>query len=273
LAEGGLRDGEVPMSQPPPSEKTCIAEHAMDGSVGEIERCLCKECLPAISACDDDEGCTEIHACMQDSGCRDLNECYFERAPCRAVIERWGIMSLALSLAQELTKCSIERSCSSVRELECSAVAAFTCDGNEDCRRGQVCCGHFNGSTYDGSNCADSCDPSSRADAGPTETWTNLCHPGDICAGKGENCQAYHLLPAFLNRCEDTGSAPMLFGSRKRDEVNCGAKVCGAGEKCCVRSPKAPYCAPIDQACECRLPSDITDAGPHDDSGADDGGS
>jgi hypothetical protein len=273
-AMGGLRDGEVPMVQPPPSEESCLAEHKLDGSVSELSQCLCGNCLQAVSACDDDEGCAQIYACMQRSGCHDLNECYFERAPCRAVIERWGIMSLALSLAQELDKCAIERSCVTVQESECSVVAEYECDGDEDCRDGKSCCGHFNGATYDGSRCEDSCDPTTRGDAGPAETWTNLCHPGDECPGEGQSCQAYHLLPDFLNRCEDTGSAPMLFGSRARDEVNCGSVVCGKGEKCCARSPKRPYCLAEDQPCECRLPTDAADAGPDsgEDGGADDGG-
>ena len=268
-------DATIPPGKVAPSRESCLATHASDAAVSDEARCLCEQCLQETSACDDDRGCTEIRACMQRSGCRDMNHCYFGRAPCRDEIDAWGIMSLALTLAQTLAECSVTQACSVVQEPECSVVAEFTCDGDEDCGKGAACCAHFNGALYDGSMCAPSCAGLSAGDAGATELWGQLCHPGDKCPGKGQSCQAYDLLPDFLYRCEDTGSPAGAAGSTAPDHVNCGAGVCGDGEKCCVRTPKKAYCAPAETSCECRLPTDSKDAGnvgPDTDGGQDDAG-
>jgi hypothetical protein len=271
--DGGLRDGEVPMSKPPPTMASCLAAHTQDGGPGEENRCLCESCLDTFSACDEDRGCTDIRSCMQRTGCHDMNSCYFERAPCRAAIERWGIMSFALSLAQSVQECSVEKGCTTVQTPECRVVGELLCDGREDCSGDEVCCGHFNGDTYDHASCQASCDAASERAVGEGGTWTQLCHPGDECPGKGDSCLAYDLLPSFLYRCEDTGQPPASVGSRAAAEVNCGSKVCGDGQKCCLRAPKQPYCAPANEDCACRLPTDAHDASvPGEDAGGDDAG-
>ena len=273
LNDGGLRDGEVPISKPPPTTATCLAAHRQAGGVGEEDGCLCKSCLDALSACDEDRGCTEIHACMQRTGCYDLNSCYFERAPCRAAIEHWGIMSLALSLAQSVAQCSVEQGCTTAQAAESSVVGDLLCDGREDCKGNEVCCGHFNGDTYDHASCQASCDAVGESEVGKGGKWTQLCHPGDECPGTGDSCLAYDLLPDFLYRCEDTGQAPPSVGSRAAGEVNCGSSPCGEGQKCCLRAPKKPYCAPVAEDCACRLPTDVKDAGlPGEDAGSEDAG-
>jgi hypothetical protein len=81
-------------------------------------------------------------------------------------------------------------------------------------------------------------------------------------------------LPAFLARCRDTGEPVGDQPSTKANEVSCGMTACGAGEHCCLRDPKEPYCAPLAQECTCDDPPPAKDAGTGagDDAGSDAGG-
>ena len=51
------------------------------------------------------------------------------------------------------------------------------------------------------------------------------------------------------------------------DEINCGDIKCGAQEKCCIRPPHEPYCAPADGFCECVTASSDQDSGVGNDAG------
>jgi hypothetical protein len=58
------------------------------------------------------------------------------------------------------------------------------------------------------------------------------------------------------------GGPPAGSLKSDKDAVNCGTKVCGAAEQCCVRQPLEPYCAAKGATCDCAGPTtSTTDAG------------
>ncbi|MDH5674882.1 MAG: hypothetical protein OEZ06_22320 [Myxococcales bacterium] len=172
----------------------------------------------------------------------------------------------------------------------CSLLVGARCDGDEDCPGAQVCCGTFNQAsfTYDSIECADRCDTANRY---------RLCHPGESCLVEGRLCTRSRVLPyEFISLCtmpvtgvvEGTGVA-------EAGRIACGDSSCEAArEHCCLRGVSGggpfsttalePYCAPLDEACRCELPTDTAqDAGsgvlkdaatetPEDDGGQDDAG-
>ncbi len=69
--------------------------------------CACNECLPELSACEDDEGCTAIRMCAQEAMCSGLG-CL---RPCGDVIDaNGGIIGMSAAIAQALGGC-IDMSC------------------------------------------------------------------------------------------------------------------------------------------------------------------
>jgi len=132
---------------------------------------------------------------------------------------------------------------------DCTVVAALPCDGAEDCPSGQRCCGRLAGLAYVEFGCFESC--LGLPDAGAMSFWRELCHAGDPCES-GSSCLTSQYLLASLARCDVVGAPPDPGLDRAKGRINCGTNVCGDGEKCCVRSPHPPYCAPKAASCECR---------------------
>jgi len=166
------------------------------------------------------------------------------------------------------------QSCTFQPDNNCTSIIDVVCDGPEDCGSGQQCCGRFAGGSYDRFVCADTCDEVAATIPG---TWSEICHPGQTCSVEGYECRSIDYLPPFLYRCRDTGSdlcepgAPanecVVAVTSGANEISCGDTTCGAGEKCCIRSPRDPYCAPADGFCQC-----IVEQGTNMDAGDDDGG-
>ncbi len=278
VSDGGLGEGGA--SGPTANaKKACYAAaKASDAGLSAEAKCICDQCLGENSACNDDPGCVAIRACTARTGCRGFDDCYYGAGLCRDEIEKHGTTSLEFTVWQQLADCSANLSCSVMTPSACTTVATFECDGDEDCGAGKMCCARYENGAYDKSSCATTCSSLQKADAGPGgQTWSEMCHPGDSCATAGYSCLASDLLPSFLYRCRDTGTPPDAgVGSESAAHaVNCGTHSCGAGKKCCVRSPKAPYCAPVDLDCAC-TPLSLPDAGmmmmSMDDAGASDGG-
>lgn len=141
----------------------------------------------------------------------------------------------------------------------CTAPVDVTCDGPEDCPAGQRCCGQWN-QEYQKFGCFDSC-IAQQVDAGMA-LWFDLCHPGDTCEDSTATCLTSMYLPSSLSRCYNTGNPPDPKLAAGKGEINCGADVCGAGEKCCMRGATlTPYCAPSAATCECTKPQGTKDAG------------
>jgi hypothetical protein len=145
----------------------------------------------------------------------------------------------------------------------CSAVPT-TCDGAEDCPSGQRCCGRVQGMQpafrYVEFGCFASCNMS--ADGGPLPegggglggpTWLELCHAGDTCENSMYQCLTSQYLPNSFSRCftPADAAAPNPGLGKAANAVNCGNAVCSAGEKCCIRQPLEPYCAPASETCQC----------------------
>jgi hypothetical protein len=130
----------------------------------------------------------------------------------------------------------------------CTWLAELPCDGPEDCPGTQVCCGHFEGSGYTEFACRDAC---GEGDGGQTDLWLELCHPGQTCADTTMQCLSSQYLPSFMYRCYTDGTEPGAPGSTAADVVNCGSAPCATGEKCCLREPGDPYCAPAGDTCVC----------------------
>jgi hypothetical protein len=146
----------------------------------------------------------------------------------------------------------------------------LVCDGAEDCP-GQICCGRVDlaggAPTYVEFACQDTCEFTMMGG------WVELCHDGDTCANM-EMCQQTVVLPTSLSRCLTMNGigAPRTDVSTAADEVNCGDTVCAAGEKCCLRQPDVPYCAPEAEPCAC-MPGGGGEAGvPPAEAGATDAG-
>lgn len=162
-----------------------------------------------------------------------------------------------------------EQTCTFQPGNDCTAIIDVVCDGPEDCGDGQQCCGRFAGGSYDRFVCATNCDEAAAAVPG---TWSEICHPGQTCSVEGYECKTSPYLPEYLYRCRDTGDllcgsggamdacvAPVTSGP---NEISCGDTKCGADEKCCIRTPRDPYCAPADGFCQCiDEPTTDTDAG------------
>jgi hypothetical protein len=145
----------------------------------------------------------------------------------------------------------------------CTTAAGTTCDGPEDCPTGQRCCGKWENEVYVEFGCFVSCaaqqgDAATGPGGGPF--WFDLCHPGGTCEDTTATCLTSTYLPDSLSRCFDTGEPPDPSLGNAANQVNCGTDVCGAGEKCCVRQPLEPYCAPASATCSCTAP--VPDAGP-----------
>jgi hypothetical protein len=106
--------------------------------------------------------------------------------------------------------------------------------------------------------------------------WFELCHAGDTCEDTTATCLTSSFLPGSLSRCLPSQLAGMAMGSppdatlgKDKNAVNCGTKVCGASEQCCIRMPLEPYCAPKSATCACAEP----DAGGGGDGGGQTDGS
>ena len=147
----------------------------------------------------------------------------------------------------------------------CTRIVDVACDGAEDCP-GQKCCAVYQGG-YRSFECADDC---AAADM-PMVTGvysSEACHPGESCSVDGYTCfENTMLLPAFLFRCRDTGTEPVdTSGSVQANEINCGAAVCGTGQKCCISVPGEATCQPKDKPCKC-VPEGVEFAAGVDDAG------
>jgi len=91
--------------------------------------------------------------------------------------------------------------------------------------------------------------------------WLDLCHAGDACEDPAAQCLSSTYLPSTLSRCFNTGSPASATLSKVAGEVHCGDAVCGSGQKCCLRQPLEPYCAPAGATCECEPPAPPAEGG------------
>jgi hypothetical protein len=172
---------------------------------------------------------------------------------------------------------STQRDCVFEPDNDCAFLTDLVCDGPEDCGLGQQCCGHLAGLTggvYDKFACATSCDSGATGMAG---MWLEFCHPGQMCAETSYTCLAFPpepYFPDFLYRCGANNNGPTLCGTPGAitgmcvepvtsgpNEISCGDVKCGTDEKCCLRPPHDPYCAPADSFCECITSATNTDGG------------
>jgi hypothetical protein len=71
-------------------------------------------------------------------------------------------------------------------------ITEVTCDGNEDCGSGQMCCGIISGNSYAKTVCQSSCN-------GTTER--EICHPGGTCVTPNTTCSHPQALPQYIWRC------------------------------------------------------------------------
>jgi len=71
-------------------------------------------------------------------------------------------------------------------------ITEVTCDGNEDCGAGQMCCGIISGNTYTKTVCQASCN-------GTTER--EICHPNGTCVTPNTTCSHPQALPQYIWRC------------------------------------------------------------------------
>jgi hypothetical protein len=157
---------------------------------------------------------------------------------------------------------------------ECTRLMPASCDGSEDCSGGQVCCANRNADTnvYESVQCQDAC---------PVEDGFHFiaCHADADCV-EGEVCrvsQGLHVTYILLCKV-DMERPPPTQPSVAAGEVSCGeSQVCGAGQKCCVRTGNAElggdelgnYCSDAEQACSC----DFVEPLPEDpDGGGSDAG-
>ena len=131
----------------------------------------------------------------------------------------------------------------------CTTAVAVACDGPEDCPTGKLCCGKWD-QEYVQFGCFTSCQ-AQLADAGGAR-WFDLCHPGgQACEDPTQQCLNSTYLPTSLARCYTSGDPPPATLGTAAGKVNCGANVCGTGEKCCLRGTLDPYCTPSGTACSC----------------------
>src|SRR6185436_19918046 len=140
-------------------------------------------------------------------------------------------------------------------EPSCGVNVGLSCDGDEDCSGGQVCCGTYDSMrfTYTSIECADSCDGT---------TQRKLSHPGDICPDATHVCRRSELIPFdFVSVCSTPDmSTAEQSGSAVEGEIACGQQSCVAGaEQCCLGAlialgsppsitPLAPYCTVVGAA-------------------------
>jgi hypothetical protein len=139
----------------------------------------------------------------------------------------------------------------------CPLKVGAECDGREDCPGDTVCCGHFDQRvfSYTRISCDKSCSGSDQF---------QLCHADDAC-GSGLVCRLSLVLPySFISVCAPPTPAPsgQSTGKSVAGRVACGDRSCEVGrDKCCLTAhfdgnapypvAEQPYCAPVDQACEC----------------------
>jgi hypothetical protein len=163
-----------------------------------------------------------------------------------------------------------EQSCTYDEANSCTEIVDVKCDGNEDCGDGEQCCGqYFAGAGYVGASCVEteSCD---LIEAMPgMGYWSQLCHEADDeCFAPGTMCLQSDLLPPYLARCRDTGTAPVEAAAASvSGSVNCGDTACGAGQKCCISNPGIPVCVDAATPCPCTSEPTTEDGGNTDDGG------
>lgn len=104
---------------------------------------------------------------------------------------------------------------------DCTQIVEVRCDGPEDCDDRQQCCGRRQLDSYDAFGCFSRCDSITDGDVG---IWLAVSVETDASVADSSG-------------------------------VRCGDDHCGEDQKCCVRPPHSPYCAPASDVCSCRLVS------------------
>jgi hypothetical protein len=213
------------------------------GACGLRARRLGSECLSRAEVGTVDLACPTLHL----GGGIDAQGCCSPDGRC-GHFDRFGELGCVASPTSDGSV-----ACTYARSLDCRAVVELPCDGPEDCGAGRVCCGRSALGVYDAFGCFESCDAQSKGFQG---VWLEICHPGGVCADSRYSCASAVGLPGFLGRCyrpaDLTGAgAKGDAGDAAPRGVACGAAPCAANEKCCVRSPGQPYCAPLSTPCTC----------------------
>lgn len=240
LCEGGVC-GAAPNT--PLEETACCSE---SGACGLMSRALSPPaCLPP----DEPGGVSLECAALALPGVPTLQGCCTPAGTCGAY-DRFGGFGC---IPNERFGTSADRC--EPEQVECRAITEIPCDGAEDCADGESCCGRLQSDLYDRFGCFPSCSTISDAEGG---LWFPICHSDSDCPKSTDRCTAAIGLPPFLGRCYPNGEAAQTVASAPG--VACGEIACAEAEKCCIRDPGSPYCAPIGQRCTCSATTS-TDAG------------
>lgn len=144
--------------------------------------------------------------------------------------------------------------CVYVPDASCRRVIEVTCRGQEDCEKGQSCCARTAHDGFDAYGCFASCNVQSEA---TSELWLEICRNDASCSDPGSVCSSEQGLPPTIGRCRlrapllAEGGASVDAGAPPQTGPLCGMNDCGTGEKCCLRDPAEPYCAPSGTRCQC----------------------
>jgi hypothetical protein len=148
--------------------------------------------------------------------------------------------------------------CTPVEAATCHQIVEIPCDGPEDCATGLECCGRVASDGYDAFGCFPDC---TRVTDGSRGVWVSLCHLGQTCSREGHGCIRDPDLPEPYARCSPSGDvASMDVLPPVEPGIRCGDAQCDVEQKCCLRPPEAPYCAPAFLPCGCAPVATARDA-------------
>lgn len=151
----------------------------------------------------------------------------------------------------------------------CYLRVAIACDGDEDCKGEQVCCGTFDSGnfTYTEVRCRATCDAMDQY---------KLCHPGETCPNAGDVCRHSQVIPHdFIAVCASPANVPSDMTGVAARGIVCGDQTCTGRQECClpgviesgsgtnaVRRALPAHC--VDSARECDCGQGGADAGADD---------
>ena len=230
----GAAECSEPDDAPLAPRACCLGE----GGCGQSSRALDTPCLVPAGPGTVDVSCPSL---LLPDGV-ELQGCCAPAGTC-GIFDRFGELGCIGAEALQLEPLS----CAFVEGDGCRRVVEVPCDGPEDCSDGLVCCGRLQPDGYDRFGCFSSCRPGTDGKRG---TWLEICHPERGCTNPLEVCGQVVGLPDFLARCHPSAEPAPLTGE-EIGRVRCGEATCETGQKCCLRDPQPPYCAPLEVPCAC----------------------